>query len=450
MPVLLALVLLVCPRPAEAETLHVGITVSAELRDSVPGIDALQAGAGTLFTREYGRFSDISFEPAPLPADSSEPDTIAAVTLSPQAGGVEVSTSLARGGVTRSLSSSVPPGAPASLVSTITADIAFLFFSSREVSAGEFAAFPLEPPPSLLATLQTDTLKVLTGWDTSELEPIALAGSGGKITVCFPHRFLTLDPLFRITADTIRDLNAQAGSAQEPLLLSGIAAGGSDDLLLLSESEGTVVRVNPLLGTRQTRAAPGLSGTSGRQLDPDTLAVLSNAGGSAHVVLYGAQPPGSRALPVLASYASALSSDQEGNLWVWDAGERRIRILTAAGREVFTIRPMIGASTMQLPQQLEVFADGSFLLGGSAEVWKFDNAGIPIWRMSRVPGRPGEQLPPSFALAAHDADGSFTLLDAPSRRLMTFGPGTEPGAGPESAAGPGEDMAALLARLDAR
>ena len=432
MPVLLVLVILLSPRPAGAETLHVSVTIAAELADSVPGADALQAGVGTLFSQEYGRFSDISFDAA-APDAASETGSAARVTLSRQPGGIGVSTDLAQGGVTHSLSSSVPMGSAASLVSTIAGDIAFLFFSQEE-----FSAFSLDPPPSLLATLQTDTLQILTGWDTSELEPIALAASGGQVTLCFPHRFLTLDPLFRITADTVRDLNAEAGGA-EPLQLSGIAAG-LGDFLLLSEREGRIVRVNPMLGTRQELTAPGLPVVGGRRLDSDTLAILSNAGGSAHVELYGALPSDRRTLPVLASYASALALDPEGNLWVWDAGERRIRILTAAGREVFTIRPLIGASTMQLPQQLEVFADGSFLLGGSAELWKFDNAGIPIWRLSHVPNRPGEQLPSSFALAAHNTDGSFTILDAPSRRLMTFG----------SADGSEDTLAPLLARLDSR
>lgn len=452
MPVLLALVLFFSPRPAGGDTLNVRLTIAAELAGSVPGIDALQAGVGALFAREYGRFADISFDTAPgtpgvassAPgADPSAPgvaspaagaDTTTVVTLSRQVGGIDVSTDLADGSSTHTLTSSVPAGAPVSLVSTITGDIAFLFFSLRG-----FSAFPLASPPSLSATLQADTLQILTGWDSADLEPIAFAESEGQITICFPHRFLTLDPLFRITAETIRDLNAQAGGP-EPLQLSGIAAGRRNELLLLSEREGRIVRLNPRLGTRQPVAAPGLPGVGGRMLDPDTLAVLSNTGGSARIVLYGASPSHRRTLTVLAAYASALSIDPEGNLWVWDAGERRVRILTAAGREIFSIRPMIGASTIQLPQQLEVFQDGSFLLGGSAEVWRFDNAGIPAWRLTRIPGRLGEQLPPSFALVAHGADGSFTLLDAPSRRLMTFG----------SRPGPGDALVSLFARLDGR
>lgn len=461
MPVLIALILLFSPPPAQAETLRVGVTIAADLAGSVPGIGALQAGVGTLFAMEYGRFADIWFD-APSGAevaaagvasahkaktadatksdsimtDPSKPDATAKVALSRQAGAIDVSTDFTRGGLTRTLSSTVPAGAPASLVSTIAGDLSFLLFSSRD-----FSAFPLASPPSMLATLQTDTLQTLTGWDTTELEPIGLTESDGQVTICFPHRFLTLGHLFRITEDTIRDINGQA-SGPEPLQLSGIAAGHGGELLLLSESEGGIVRVNPRLGTRQPVAAPGLPALGARMLDADAVAVLSNTDGSARIMVYGLSPSGRRQLPVLASYASALALDGEGNLWVWDAGERRIRILTSAGKEVFSIRPLINASIMQLPQQLEVFENGSFLLGGSAEVWKFDNTGIPVWRLTRVPGRPGEQLPASFALVAHGADGAFTLLDSQSRRLMTFG------ANPE--AGSSDSLSSLLARLDGR
>lgn len=429
--------------------LRVGIAIEAELADSIPPRSALLAGVGPLFAREYGRFAEISFDAAPPVVPSSAGpasagpvsaagagDVTAQVTLSRKAGAIGVSTDLTRGRQTRSLSSSVPAGAFVSLVSTIAGDLAFLLFSFDE-----FSAFPLAAPPPMVATLQTDTLQILTGWEKAELEPIGLSAGKEEVTICFPHRFLTLDPRFRITGDTIRDIHAQA-SARDQLQLSGIAAGSGDEMILLSEREGRIARVNPRLGTRQVVAAPGLPGLSGFVLDSDTLAVPSNADGSAGILIFGLSPPGRWVVPIPASYVSALSRDAEGNLWAWDAGERRIRILTAGGREVFSIRPLFTASTMQLPQQLEVFNDGSFLLGGSAEVWKFESSGIPVWRLTHVPGRPAEKLPPSFALAAQRADGTFTLLDAQSRRVMTFASG----AGASSATA----LTLLLSEMDGR
>ena len=96
---------------------------------------------------------------------------------------------------------------------------------------------------------------------------------------------------------------------------------------------------------------------------------------------------------------------------------------------------------MQVPQQIEAYADGSFLLGGSGEVWKFQNSGIPVWKLTRIPGRPAETLPALFALAANDTDGTFTILDGPSRRLLSFAPGPTPEDG---------SLGSLLSRMNRR
>lgn len=429
---LLALLLALAPCAVAGETLHVAFTINPEAATVAPGVDGLRAGLQRLFTGEYSRFVDLSFDGSAArgPADAS-----VQVTLGAAIGAVTVDTDLTRGSVTRSLASTVPVGSPASLVATIAGDIAFLHFSS-----GDFSALHLSPGPGLTATLQTDTLQALTGWNAEDLEPLALAQAGDELTVCFPHAYLTLGPLFRITASTLRDLHGQA-SGREQLQLSGICVGAADRLYLLSERQGKIALVNPRLGTRQVFDAPGLSALGARLLDDDTLAVLSSDPAAAGLSVYSFSGAPWRSVPIAASYVSAFSRDREGNLWAWDAGERRVRILTPDGREIYSIKPLFKASTMQLPQQMEALDDGSFLLAGYGEVWKFENTGIPVWRLSRIPGRPGEQLPPSFALAVNRSDGSFTILDAPSRRLLAFSP---------APTGDSAQLASLLSRLDGR
>jgi hypothetical protein len=414
MALLLALVLLLAPAHVEGQALSARIAVSPEIAPFLPPIDALEAGVARHFQRSYGGFvEDISFEvPAPAAANA---ETVV-ITLGRRGDAVSASTDLTSGRQTRSISSTVPLGAPVGLLSAIAGDIAFLHFSR----AG-FAAIPLSPPPSMTATVQTDTLAGLTGWDPAELEPIGLASAGNGLTVCFPHRYLTLGPSFRLTEATIADIDQQA-SGKEPVQISGVVTDAGTGLILLSEREGRIIRLDPRLGTRQALAAPGLPPLGARLLGPDSLAVLSNARDAVGLLVFPLSGAAPYLVPIHASYLSAFSRDREGNLWAWDAEERRVRVVTPGGREVYSIRPLFGASTMQLPQQLEVFDDGSFLLGGSGEVWKFRSSGMPVWRLTRIPGRPGERLPSSFSLAAGGADGSFFLLDAPSRRLMMFSP----------------------------
>jgi hypothetical protein len=425
---LLALLLLGSSPAVGAERLAVQLSVAADTVTTAPEAAALEAGVTSLFARQYGRFAEISFGEG---AEDASGAAAAQVTVQLRDGALVVSTTLTGKGEARTLDSVVPAGAPASLVATMTGDLAFLLFSP-----GGFSAFPLSPPPRLAGILSVDALQALTGWDSAELDPIGLAGFGDELTVCFPHRYLTLGPLFRLTASTLVDLNNQA-SGPEPLQLSGVARDG-DQRLLLCEAQGKVASVDARAGTRRLLTVPGISALPARALAAGNLAFLSDAPAAA-LTIVSLDTPRRWQVRVRASYASAFCPDAEGNLWVWDAGERRIRVLTPGGREVYSVRPLFPASTMQLPQQVEVYADGSFLLGGSGEVWKFENSGIPVWRLTRVPGATAELLPAGFALAAGGADGAFTLLDGPSRRLLSFAPAADE-----------DTLGSLLSRMSTR
>lgn len=408
--------LLLAPLAVGAETIHVALAVSPQAQGAVPDPASLDAGLGRAFADSYGRFADIAFDANP---EASSADTRAAVTFDIQAGCIHVSTSLTRAGATRAIDSTVPSGSPTSLVATVNADIAFLLFASRG-----FSTLSLAPAPVLQAALRSDDLQELTGWNLDDLEPLGIASMDDQLTLCFPHAYLTLGAGFTVTSATLRDIYAQSGG-REKLQVSGVAAADGETLLLLSENARSIVQMRPRSGARSVFAAPGLGALAARALDENHLAALSNTPTGSAIAVYSLTANELQTLPLAASYASALAVDREGNFWIWDATERRIRILTRDGIEVSAIRPLFSASIMQLPEQLEVFDDGSFLLGGSGEVWKFERTGIPDWRLTRIPGHPSEQLPASFDLAINRADGSFTLLDEPSRRLLAFS--TAPG-----------------------
>ncbi len=425
MAALLALLLLLPVQRAAAQVPRLSVAIT-EAGSGLPTTGALRDGLQGLFTAEYGRFVSLSFGSPPQGEAAARIDVVRSAAT------VTVSTTLARGMQGRSLVSTVPAGAPMCLSAVMAGDLAFLQFSAQD-----FAAFPPSPPPGMTALLPTDALADLLAARGPDREPLGIASDRDGLTVSFPHGYLSLGPLFRMTSDTARDLFAQAG-AREPLQLSGVVRGAGDELALLSQDSGKIARVNPRVGNREVMDAPGLSAVKARMLDADTLADLSGAAGTAGVTLYSTR--GVASLTLGDFYASTFGVDGEGNLWVWDIAERRIRIFTRAGAEIFSIKPLFKTSLMPIPQQLEVLDDGSFLLAGSGEVWRFEKTGIPVWRLTRVPGRPGEQLPASFEIAANSADGSFALLDAPSRRLLSFAGGADSE----------QDLAGFYARLDQR
>ena len=420
-PFVVCLLVLFPPASACADTLDIRVNISPDARAGLPSAEAVQSSVTSAFQQEYGR------------RVAETAGVQAAVTVTNRGSVFGILTELTRGSSRRTLSSTVPTDALGSLVPTIAGDCAFLWFS-----LASFAALPLGPPPSLSAVVQTDALQRLTGWSREELEPIGLAGSDAGIIVCFPHRWLTLGPSLELVRGTMQDLRIQA-SGPERLLLSGVTAGRNGDLFLLSERGGKIVRVNPRREMRQMIDAAGLTALGGAAVR-DGVAALNGKQGAAALLLFTAHQ--SRSIALAAAYASAAAADQDGNLWVWDAEERRIRVISLSGTEVFSIKPLLPASFMELPQQLVVLRDGSFLLGGSGEVWKLDRAGIPAWRMTKTGARPGGPLPASFSLAPSRRDGSFVLLDLPSRRLLLY---AETGS-----ASPPDQAPSILTRLDPR
>jgi hypothetical protein len=124
-------------------------------------------------------------------------------------------------------------------------------------------------------------------------------------------------------------------------------------------------------------------------------------------------------------------------------------VTTRDGLEISAVRPLVSASDLPVPQALAVLPDGSFLLGGSGALWRFESSGIPSWRIARLPGVPGGSLPASFALAADRSTGAVWLLDGPSRRVLQFG-GTARTIDDGPAAEASRVLSALLQTLDER
>jgi hypothetical protein len=362
---------------------------------------------------------------------------LARVTLTPSSAGLAARTELTRDGARVSRTSLVPPGSPGSIIPTVAGDLLYLARSIRG-----FADTPLSPAPRLAAALSTDQLAALTGLNPEAMEPIGIAGTDGGITVVFPHGWLTLGPLFTITRETARDLLAQS-FGRESLQLSAVVRLRGDGLALLSEREAKIAWIDPIIGEREVRDAPGLSAgraerASGDLWDGDATgdSIVSLDGEG--LWLWPRDGAPRRRIGIGASWASTFTTDAEGNLWVFDARELRIRIHTGDGREVYSIRPLVRASSLQFPQQIAVFADGSFLLAGPGEVWKFARTGVPQWKLDRIPGPVAEALPSGFQIAIDRRSGGFALLDGPSRRILWF-------AGDHDRAEPG----ALLALQDA-
>jgi hypothetical protein len=405
-----ALLLALACRLAAQQPPSVVVTVSGSTGSAGFTPEAVSARLTALVNGLYGEVLTV-VQPGSLPAGGAgggTPPAAAAITLSAGTGTITARTQLTRGTSTAVRSVTAVLASPAALLPALASDLALL-----ATAAAGFANVPLSPPPALEAALFTETLGLLAGWNPEDTEPVGIAGTDGSLAVAFPRGWITLGRSFSLTVDTARDLLAQEQGG-EPLQLSGIVRRRAGGLALVSEREGKVTWIDPRLGTRRISAVPGIPAGHAEELADGTLAVL--AGGA--VSSWGDGEAGAAfGGPPL---ASAFTTDGEGNLWAWDARESRVRVFSREGAEIHGVRPLARSAALQFPQALAVFDDGSFLLGGAGELWKFRPSGAPAWRLTRIGGTAGESLPSSFQLAVDRKSGAFTLLDGPSRRLLCF------------------------------
>ncbi|HET6485629.1 MAG TPA: hypothetical protein VFH83_04370, partial [Spirochaetia bacterium] len=102
-----------------------GIAESADLVGRVPEAGALQGAVVSLFNRSYGRSIGLAVGPITGVAGT------VGLQIDAVGDAVQAITTLSAGTSARSLASTVPFDAPGALVSTITSDLAYLWFSLR-------------------------------------------------------------------------------------------------------------------------------------------------------------------------------------------------------------------------------------------------------------------------------------------------------------------------------
>ncbi|OHD73752.1 MAG: hypothetical protein A2177_03020 [Spirochaetes bacterium RBG_13_68_11] len=410
--------------------IDLAVSIPAANRDDVLQEDSVLRGIADFALRAWPALFAIR------PGEAG--DAAARVTLTRAARAIMVATELRAGSrPTQSLRSTVPANSAGSIVPTAAADIAWLW-----AAASGFAGLAPGPAPGLAAVLETDSLAGLTGWRPDGLEPLAIDSSAEGLTILFPRSWLTLGPLFRIGKEAARDLLLQSDEIGPVHAGMARSARGS---IILARADGAVQLVDPLLAIRQPIAAP--PGARLLAVAAHEAAFLS--GSEATFVPLDPGETQTRTVRIAAAWITAADVDAAGNLWAWDGQERRLRVTTREGREISSVRPLVRASDLPVPQALAVQADGSLLLGGSGELWRFEASGIPSWRISRLPGVPGGSLPASFALAVDRSTGTVWLLDGPSRRVLQFG-GTGRTIGDGAAAEASRALSAFLQGLDER
>jgi hypothetical protein len=338
------------------------------------------------------------------------------------------------------------------LLSGLTGDLFFLW-----AQAGSFSLQPAQQPPPLTALLSLDSLALLPGWPAERAEPLDCAAARQGPILLFPGRLLSLDPDLNVSPATARDLCLRKPWPKDfradRLFLTPLGQP-----LVYGSSSGQVLVYAPA-GPPELLSAGIKEPTHAAALPRGGLAFLQ--GGTLHRLLRRGAALEREQLPLPVGFYAAIEGDSEGNYWLLDLAERRVRVFDATGLEIRSVKPVMDPARLPFPQVFKPLADGGLLLGGAGELWRFDAFGLPVWRLSTVFTGVREGLPPFFRVAA--AGDLLYLLDPQGRRLYRFGhasgqAGGEAGtggtggarAGPQAAGGTGGAPAAGAADLLAR
>lgn len=303
----------------------------------------------------------------------------------------------------------IPGHQSSALVETLAGDLFFLW-----AQAGGFALEPSRPAPRLTALLALDSLRLLPGWRPESSEPLDCAALPEGPVLLFSDRLLSLDTRLDAGSAAARDLFLRPALPQgyrpDRLWLTPLG-----EPLLYSAATGETLVYPPgaVAERRQTGVRQPVHAAA---LPRGGLALL--AGGRVTLSFVRAGVPLRESLPLPVGFYGAVEGGADGNLWLLDLVEKRVRILSPKGAELGSLKPALDPARLPFPQVFLPLPDGSLLLGGSGELWRFDRFGAPLWRLNRVFTGVSEELPAFFRVAA--AGGALYLLDPVGRRLYRF------------------------------
>lgn len=299
-----------------------------------------------------------------------------------------------------------------------------IFFSGLVLTAGDSTGSAdhtllptLLPPPELILEFELDSLNQLNPAENPFSTVTGLAAGEERILISFAKTYITLGPLFQITPHTASGL-VNPPEFPPGFTPANILFNSREEIVLFDSESGDILFIQPLAGTCQ-KYSTNLKRT-------DTFSGI-NGGGVAllkgrelNIFLRRQGDLKRQTIKLPFGIYTAMTSDCEGNLWLYDSAGRVIHILDFTGKERGVIRPKILMAQMPLPQTLQVYPDGSFLLGGSGELWKFSSLGQVLWQLTSIPGAYREALPPLFQAILDPHDNSFLLLDLPANRILKF------------------------------
>jgi len=118
----------------------------------------------------------------------------------------------------------------------------------------------------------------------------------------------------------------------------------------------------------------------------------------------------------------AIATGPEGNLWLYDFMEKRVRIYTPEGRILDSIAVLADPNENISPFSMAVYRDGRFLLYStgypSGKLYCFRRDGSLLWRMDSIPKALPDPLPMNGKVSVDSSTGLIYITDMQGFRVI--------------------------------
>ncbi len=121
------------------------------------------------------------------------------------------------------------------------------------------------------------------------------------------------------------------------------------------------------------------------------------------------------------TYVMAIAAGPEGNLWIFDPTEQRIKVYSDNGNFINSIIPVGLSGEVLSPLSMAVYKNGSILLYSSGNIYKLNKEGILMWKMDGYNFRNYENFPMTpLSIAIDSVNGYVYLADFSGNRILKF------------------------------
>jgi tetratricopeptide (TPR) repeat protein len=278
-----------------------------------------------------------------------------------------------------------------------------------------------------LAELMEDPPKVVFSLDTDELSSALFPGSPAmlvptSVSAMPEGRFLCGFSLLCVELDRYSKISGQPGRSLyeegDYSYAYGVAATPEGTIYLKPAMGRGLYRIPA--GSDPEKLRPGIDGFGPFAVLTDGSIVITDMQKKKAYRLDDRQDGIHRyELPLFQkqySYPQVIAPGPEGTLWVFEAAERRVKILSSSGETIDSLIPFIDNSSVHTPLAMAVYADGSFVLsltGGSLACFRRD--GTPVWSIDEAYG---EAMPQSASIAVDSVHGFIYLTDTTGKRVL--------------------------------